>query len=128
MADELSVVLNRNENSGSGFGFSLLRKPGVPPIIYDISHDSPAAASGKVSKCFFCAAHSGPTVSGNPLDCVQRLFVVNWGALCDTSPRLHPSVIAVTGCYSCFSGPRLFVTSKVVDFYLVLTLPLLRFI
>ncbi|XP_049821015.1 PH and SEC7 domain-containing protein-like isoform X3 [Aethina tumida] len=48
MADELSVVLNRNENSGSGFGFSLLRKPGVPPIIYDISHDSPAAASGKV--------------------------------------------------------------------------------
>ncbi|XP_076251087.1 exchange factor for Arf 6 isoform X5 [Rhynchophorus ferrugineus] len=46
MAEELLVVLNRNENSG--FGFSLLGKPGLPPIIYNILDDSPAAESGEV--------------------------------------------------------------------------------
>lgn len=48
MAEEISVVLNRNENSG--FGFSLLGKPGLPPIIYNILEDSPAAESGEVSR------------------------------------------------------------------------------
>lgn len=47
MAEELLVVLNRSENSG--FGFSLLGKPGLPPIIYNILEDSPAAESGEVS-------------------------------------------------------------------------------
>lgn len=41
------MVLNRSENSG--FGFSLLGKPGLPPIIYNILEDSPAAESGEVS-------------------------------------------------------------------------------
>ncbi|GJQ84597.1 hypothetical protein Trydic_g10209 [Trypoxylus dichotomus] len=45
MAEEISVVLNRNESSG--FGFSLLGKPGLPPIIYNILEDSPAAESGE---------------------------------------------------------------------------------
>ncbi|XP_060525644.1 PH and SEC7 domain-containing protein isoform X2 [Cylas formicarius] len=46
MAEELLVVLNRSENAG--FGFSLLGKPGLPPIIYNILDDSPAAESGEV--------------------------------------------------------------------------------
>ncbi|GLV41031.1 Exchange factor for Arf 6 [Carabus blaptoides fortunei] len=46
MAEELLVVLSRNENSG--FGFSLLGQPGLPPIIYEIVEDSPAAESGEV--------------------------------------------------------------------------------
>lgn len=41
------MVLNRSENYG--FGFSLLGKPGLPPIIYNILEDSPAAESGEVS-------------------------------------------------------------------------------
>ncbi|KAF5305525.1 hypothetical protein FQA39_LY01616 [Lamprigera yunnana] len=45
MAEELLVVLNRKDNSG--FGFSLLGKPGLPPIIYNIIDDSPAAESGE---------------------------------------------------------------------------------
>lgn len=47
MAEELLVVLSRNENSG--FGFSLLGQPGLPPIIYEIVEDSPAAESGEVN-------------------------------------------------------------------------------
>ena len=47
MSEELLVVLNRSESSG--FGFSLLGKPGLPPIIYNILDDSPAAESGEVS-------------------------------------------------------------------------------
>lgn len=50
MAEELLVVLNRSENSG--FGFSLLGEPGLPPIIYNILDDSPAAESGEVSITF----------------------------------------------------------------------------
>ncbi|XP_063907205.1 PH and SEC7 domain-containing protein-like isoform X5 [Zophobas morio] len=46
MSEELLVVLNRSESSG--FGFSLLGKPGLPPIIYNILDDSPAAESGEV--------------------------------------------------------------------------------
>lgn len=46
MAEELLVVLNRSENSS--LGFSLLQKPGLPPIIYNILDDSPAAESGEV--------------------------------------------------------------------------------
>lgn len=49
MAEELLVVLNKTENSG--FGFSLLGKPGLPPIIYNILEDSPAAESGEVGLC-----------------------------------------------------------------------------
>lgn len=48
MAEELLVVLSRSENSG--FGFSLLGKPGLPPIIFNIIDDSPAAESGEVSE------------------------------------------------------------------------------
>lgn len=51
MAEELLVVLNRTENSG--FGFSLLGKPGLPPIIYNILEDSPAAESGEVRDYLF---------------------------------------------------------------------------
>lgn len=51
MAEELLVVLNRSENSG--FGFSLLGEPGLPPIIYNILDDSPAAESGEVSIVYF---------------------------------------------------------------------------
>ncbi|XP_050297414.1 PH and SEC7 domain-containing protein isoform X2 [Anthonomus grandis grandis] len=46
MAEELLVVLNRSENAS--LGFSLLQKPGLPPIIYNILDDSPAAESGEV--------------------------------------------------------------------------------
>lgn len=52
MAEELLVVLNRSENSG--FGFSLLGKPGLPPIIYNILEDSPAAESGEVGGLGVC--------------------------------------------------------------------------
>lgn len=52
MAEELLVVLNRSENSG--FGFSLLGEPGLPPIIYNILDDSPAAESGEVSIVCYC--------------------------------------------------------------------------
>lgn len=47
MAEELLVVLNRKDPS-CGLGFSLLGTPGLPPIIYDIIENSPAADSGKV--------------------------------------------------------------------------------
>ncbi|XP_075215974.1 exchange factor for Arf 6 isoform X3 [Lycorma delicatula] len=47
MAEELLVVLNRKDPS-CGLGFSLLGTPGLPPIIYDIVENSPAAESGKV--------------------------------------------------------------------------------
>ncbi|CAG9823807.1 unnamed protein product [Phaedon cochleariae] len=46
LAEELLVVLNRSESSG--FGFSLLGEPGLPPIIYNILENSPAAESGEV--------------------------------------------------------------------------------
>lgn len=46
MAEELLVVLSRRDPCG--FGFSLLGTPGLPPIIYDIVENSPAAESGKV--------------------------------------------------------------------------------
>lgn len=46
MAEELLVVLKRSEQSG--LGFSLLGQPGLPPIIYKITKDSPAAESGEV--------------------------------------------------------------------------------
>lgn len=51
MAEELLVVLNRRDPT-CGLGFSLLGTPGLPPIIYDIVENSPAAESGKVSKHF----------------------------------------------------------------------------
>lgn len=52
MAEELSVVLRRT-NENSGLGFSLLGTAGLPPIIYDIVENSPAAESGEV--CYhFC--------------------------------------------------------------------------
>ncbi|RZF35346.1 hypothetical protein LSTR_LSTR013403 [Laodelphax striatellus] len=47
MAEELLVILNRKDPS-CGLGFSLLGTPGLPPIIYDIVENSPAAESGKV--------------------------------------------------------------------------------
>ncbi|XP_046667484.1 PH and SEC7 domain-containing protein isoform X3 [Homalodisca vitripennis] len=47
MAEELLVVLSRRDPS-CGLGFSLLGTPGLPPIIYDIVENSPAAESGKV--------------------------------------------------------------------------------
>jgi len=47
MAEELLVTLNRRDRS-CGLGFSLLGKPGLPPIIYNIVENSPAAESGKV--------------------------------------------------------------------------------
>ncbi|KAK6633570.1 hypothetical protein RUM44_004177 [Polyplax serrata] len=47
MAEELSVVLRRT-NENSGLGFSLLGTAGLPPIIYDIVENSPAAESGEV--------------------------------------------------------------------------------
>lgn len=48
MAEELSVVLRRT-NESVGLGFSLLGTAGLPPIIYDIVENSPAAESGEVS-------------------------------------------------------------------------------
>lgn len=56
MAEELLVVLNRSENSG--FGFSLLGKPGLPPVIYNILEDSPAAESGEVGELGVCFVFS----------------------------------------------------------------------
>lgn len=47
MAEELLVVLRRRDPS-CGLGFSLLGTPGLPPVIYDIVENSPAAESGKV--------------------------------------------------------------------------------
>lgn len=47
MAEELSVVLRRS-NDGDGLGFSLLGTAGLPPIIYDIVENSPAAECGEV--------------------------------------------------------------------------------
>lgn len=54
MAEELSVVLRRT-NENSGLGFSLLGTAGLPPIIYDIVENSPAAESGEVSQamCYY---------------------------------------------------------------------------
>lgn len=49
MAEELLVVLNKKDPT-CGLGFSLLGTPGLPPIIYDIVENSPAAESGNVSK------------------------------------------------------------------------------
>ncbi|KAG5899183.1 hypothetical protein JTB14_029015 [Gonioctena quinquepunctata] len=57
MAEELNVVLNRSENSG--FGFSLLGEPGLPPIIYNILEDSPAAESGEETGTFHRRRGSG---------------------------------------------------------------------
>jgi PH/SEC7 domain-containing protein len=49
MAEELLVVLNRKDPT-CGLGFSLLgTPPGLPPIIYEIVENSPAAESGKVN-------------------------------------------------------------------------------
>ncbi|BES87813.1 arf6 guanine nucleotide exchange factor [Nesidiocoris tenuis] len=47
MAEELLVVLNKKDPT-CGLGFSLLGTPGLPPIIYEIVENSPAAESGKV--------------------------------------------------------------------------------
>ncbi|XP_014261905.1 exchange factor for Arf-6 isoform X2 [Cimex lectularius] len=47
MAEELLVVLNKKDPT-CGLGFSLLGTPGLPPIIYDIVENSPAAESGNV--------------------------------------------------------------------------------
>lgn len=41
MSVNFLVVLQKNENLG--FGFSLLGKPGLPHIIYDVVQDSPAS-------------------------------------------------------------------------------------
>ena len=49
MGEELIVVLNRRDDPTAGLGFSLLDKPGFPPVIYDIEENSPAAECGKVS-------------------------------------------------------------------------------
>lgn len=49
MEEELVVVLNRRDDPTAGLGFSLLDKPGFPPVIYDIEENSPAAECGKVS-------------------------------------------------------------------------------
>ncbi|GLG96714.1 Uncharacterized protein GBIM_03632 [Gryllus bimaculatus] len=46
MAEELLVVLRRSDSCG--LGFSLLGTAGLPPIIYDIVENSPAAESGEV--------------------------------------------------------------------------------
>ncbi|XP_063217914.1 PH and SEC7 domain-containing protein isoform X2 [Bacillus rossius redtenbacheri] len=46
MAEELLVVLRRSDSCG--LGFSLLGTAGLPPIIYDIIENSPAAESGEV--------------------------------------------------------------------------------
>ncbi|XP_065222830.1 PH and SEC7 domain-containing protein isoform X2 [Planococcus citri] len=48
MSEELIVVLNRRDDPTAGLGFSLLDKPGFPPVIYDIEENSPAAECGKV--------------------------------------------------------------------------------
>lgn len=48
MEEELVVVLNRRDDPTAGLGFSLLDKPGFPPVIYDIEENSPAAECGKV--------------------------------------------------------------------------------
>jgi len=45
---ERSVLLRRGPDS-VGLGFSLLGTPNLPPIIYDILENSPAADSGEVS-------------------------------------------------------------------------------
>lgn len=46
MVEEVKVVLRRSETCG--LGFSLLGTAGLPPIIYDIIENSPAAESGEV--------------------------------------------------------------------------------
>lgn len=52
MAEEILVVLNKKDPT-CGLGFSLLGTPGLPPIIYDVVENSPAAECGKVSLFFF---------------------------------------------------------------------------
>jgi hypothetical protein len=47
MVEEVRVVLRRSESCG--LGFSLLGTAGLPPIIYDIIENSPAAESGEVT-------------------------------------------------------------------------------
>ena len=47
VVEEVKVVLQRSESCG--FGFSLLGTAGLPPVIYDIIENSPAAESGKES-------------------------------------------------------------------------------
>lgn len=48
MAAERSVLLRRGPDP-VGLGFSLLGTKDLPPVIYDILENSPAAASGEVS-------------------------------------------------------------------------------
>lgn len=69
MSEELLVVLNRSENAG--FGFSLLGKPGLPPIIYNILDDSPAAESGEVSVAV--AVGGSPSTPHRPVEGRGRL-------------------------------------------------------
>jgi len=45
MVEEVKLVLWRSESCG--FGFSLLGRAALPPIIYDIMQNSPAAESGE---------------------------------------------------------------------------------
>ena len=47
MVEEVKVVLRRIESCG--LEFSLLGIAGLPPIIYDIIENSPAAESGEVT-------------------------------------------------------------------------------
>lgn len=55
MVEELIVVLNRRDDPIAGLGFSLLDKPGFPPVIYDIEENSPAAECGKVIYFLNCS-------------------------------------------------------------------------
>lgn len=87
--EELLVVLSRSESSG--LGFSLLGKPGLPPIIYNILEDSPAAESGEVS----AAAMFGRSV-------------VVWGRPCGGSGR--PG-----GVVSCFDHVLILIFDAVVS-------------
>ena len=63
MDEELVVILNRRDprdDPSIGLGFSLLDKPGFPPVIYDIEENSPAAECGKVSilSCLYSRIYS----------------------------------------------------------------------
>lgn len=51
MADEEVKVVQLRRSELCGFGFSVVGGLGsdLPPVIYDIIEDSPAACSGKVS-------------------------------------------------------------------------------
>lgn len=78
---ELNVVLKRRDDSTAGLGFSLLDKPGFPPVIYDIEENSPAAESGKVIHFTYFCTLTGFQNYSFVIEMIERVTVYVRGRL-----------------------------------------------